>query len=296
MSPRRSRRSRRGLRLRDRFFTAGVARAITSPAGIVAGSTAAAVFLGGGAHPAMSILAGVAAWAVPVARAMQRVPGMSSATGRAKKGRKGSEERVGPEWQAAVVDAEAAVDRFQQSIEDCRTGPLRDRLIELEEDVLQSLDTCRDLAAWGAEVEEARRELNPAAMERVARRSGKAAADAATTQRQLVAELLQIEDEARVRLALINGRLDEAVARGVEIVGHAFGLGGRVRGDGDDAARVAAQLTALSAALHEVDQHEHPHQLAERTLGSARSEGDAGAPPKRKKKAKPRSGGTTATG
>ncbi|MBW3556952.1 MAG: hypothetical protein KY454_08455, partial [Actinobacteria bacterium] len=201
--------SGRGLRLRDRFFRAPVARAITSPAGIVSGSLAAAVLLGAGAPLAAALLAAVGAWAVPVGRAMARVPGFTTAS-------RTMRSEIRGKWKAAVVDAEDAAARFQRAIEGARRGPLRDRLVELEEDVLQSLDSCRDLAAWGADAESARRELDPRAMERVADRAGKPARDAALSQRQLIAQLREVEREARARLVLINGRLDEAVGRAVE--------------------------------------------------------------------------------
>jgi hypothetical protein len=48
-------------RLRDHFFQARVARAITSPAGIVAGSLAAAALLAAGVPAAAAVAAGVAA-------------------------------------------------------------------------------------------------------------------------------------------------------------------------------------------------------------------------------------------
>ncbi len=84
MSPSKRRRrgrrrgARRGLRLRDRFFQPGVARAITSPAGIVTGSVAAGTLLASGAHPVLCAGAAVLGWGVPVLRAMQKVPGLGA--------------------------------------------------------------------------------------------------------------------------------------------------------------------------------------------------------------------------
>lgn len=192
----RSRRSTR-LRLRDRFFRASVAKAITSPAGIVSGSLVASVLLGAGAHPGTALVAAATAWAVPVVQAMANLP-----RGGPVRVRQRSESPSGVSrghWHAAVDDAEDAAARFRRAIDGCRRGPLCERLRELEEDVLQSLDSCRDLADWGADAESGRRELDPSAMERVARRAGKQATDVATSQRELVRDLLEVEREVKDR-------------------------------------------------------------------------------------------------
>lgn len=273
---RRPARRRPKVRLRDRFFQAKVARAITSPAGIVAGSTVSGTLYAMGASPGLSFLAGMIAWGVPMVRAMGVVPKPSAKVMAAPKGKATS-------WDKAVDDAEDAVLRFQEALERAGDGPLQDRLDELEEDVLQSMDACIELAEWGAEVESARIELDPATLENVAKRAGKPALDAAKNQRQLVGELQKVEQEVRDRMSILNGRLDEAVGRAVEIIGRS---NDQRRRDADAADRsdvevdVAAELRSLSAALHEVDAHEHPHRRQEKSRRSEK------APPK----------GTTATG
>lgn len=252
MSVRRRRRSR--LRLRDRFFQPGVARAITSPAGIAAGSVAAGSLIAGGAHPVLCALAGLVGWGVPVVRAMQRVRGLGGpprpARGKASSSRPDA-------WSKAVADAEAAADRFEATVARYREGPLLDRLRELEEDVFQSLGAAHELARVGAEAESARRELDPAAMKRAAGRAGRAAEDAAADQRALITQLLEVEDEARTKLVVLNGRLDEAVGRATALLGRTVlsptGAGESVLDD------VARELERLSDALHEVEPHPHPH-------------------------------------
>lgn len=252
----RRRRRRHGLRLRDRFFQRPVAAAITSPAGIVAGSALAAVLIASGAPFVAAGLVGVAAWSLPVARAMRRVPGFHGGlTGRART--RPPITLVGG-WADAVADAEQALARYQAALDRCADGPLKDRLVALEDEVAESVDACHELAQWGADAELARRELDPAGMERAARRSGRAAIDAATSQRQLVGELLEVEADCRARLALINGRLDEAVGRAVELAGEARRDLLRSRSvvdheSGDAARAVAEELRALRAALDEMD-------------------------------------------
>lgn len=239
--------------MRDRALHGSVAGALMSPAGIVAGSSIAAVALATGAHPLVCLVSGIAGWLVPVARAMRRVPPASTAPAT-----RAEEPATSGAWKAAVTEAEAAAERFRTAVEGCAAGPLRERLRELEEDVAESLDCCYELADWGAEAESARRELDPAAMERAKRKAGGAAKEAAHSQRELIAELLEIEDDCRTRLTLINGRLDEAVGRAVDLAGRSRGVGRRWRSRSDvdalDGARqVSDDLRALRAALRELD-------------------------------------------
>lgn len=253
MTPRRRARRRSGLKLRDRALHGSVAGALMSPAGIVAGSSVAAITLASGAHPLVCLASGIAGWLVPVVRAMRRVPPTTSAPAK-----RAEQPTTSGAWQAAIVDAEAAAERFRSAVEGCQEGPLRDRLRQLEEDVAESLDCCYELADWGAEAESARRELDPAAMERAKRKAGGAAKDAAHSQRELIAELLEIEDDCRTRLTLINGRLDEAVGRAVDLAGRSRGVGRRWRSRSDvdalDGTRqVSDDLRALRAALRELD-------------------------------------------
>lgn len=252
-----SRRRRPRLRLRDRFFQPGVARAITSPAGIAGGAVVAGGLIAGGAHPLLCALAGLVGWGVPVVRAMQRVPGLGGRARQAApaKGARGADR---DSWDAAIADAETAADRFEATVERYPDGPLLDRLRELEEDVFQSLEAARELARTGAEAEAARRELAPARLQREGRRAGRAAEDAAASQRRLVTQLASVEDEARAKLVLLNGRLDEAVGRATELLARSA-LSPDER-DGSVVEEVAKELERLSAALHEVEPHEHPHR------------------------------------
>ena len=106
---------RRG-RLRDRFFQAGVARAITIPAGIVAGSVAAAALLATGVPAVAAVAAGLAAWSVPVIRAM-RPAGLVG--GR----RRIPVEDLPAKWASPLADARAALARYQPPC----AGARRDR-------------------------------------------------------------------------------------------------------------------------------------------------------------------------
>jgi hypothetical protein len=215
-----------------------------------------------GAPPAVCVAAGLAGWGIPVARSMRRVPGLGAGAGGAARTKQDA-ARLEAAWQAPVADAEAAVARFQDAVDQCRSGPLLDRLVELEEDVLQSLDTCRRLAEAGQDAEAARDELDPAAMRRVAKRLGAVGAAAEADQRAVSDALLQVAEDARARLALINGRLDEAVGRATELL--ARSVTEEPAEGGGVAAEVAGELGRLSEALHDVDRHDHPHPTEVRT-------------------------------
>src|SRR3712207_851604 len=110
---------------RDRFFTPPVARALTSPLGIVLAGLGAAVGIltGGGAGAAGGV--GAAAWAGRVAAASPREP------------REGRSDpfTLGAPWRRAVQDALQAQARFREAVSETRRGPLRDRMLEISDKI-----------------------------------------------------------------------------------------------------------------------------------------------------------------
>ena len=210
---------------------------------MVAGSTAAAALLAGGAPVAGAVAAGALAWAVPIVRAV-------FSGGKGRRAEVVDAEDLPERWAAHLEDAEEALASYRRAVRRCSAGPLRDRLEVLEDDFVESVERCSDLALWGAEAEAARLELDPAEVERAARSTGSHARHVAKDQRDVMARLDAVTEEADARLVLINGRLDEAVGRAVEIAGKS-----RRRAGGQDlgAGEVATKLGALRAALDEVD-------------------------------------------
>lgn len=229
-----------------------MARAITSPAGVALGSSVAAGFLASGAPVGGAVIMGLAAWALPVVRAMHQpkpnaAPSLPAST-----------EDLPHSWEAPVSDARRALKRYRRSLAQCPSGPLRRRLEDLEDDFEESVRRCEHLARWGAEAEMAEKELDPNAVERAARHVGDSAHRAAADQREVRTRLETVQGEAKARLALINARLDEAVGRAVEMVGRA----GQARDDGAGgldmgAGELASELGALRSALEEVG---HPER------------------------------------
>ena len=249
-------------RLRDRIYRPVVARAITSPVGVVAGSAAAAGLLASGAPVAGAVAAGALAWAVPIIRAV-----FSGGIGWRR--RAVTDPADLPErWAAHLEDAEKALARYRRAVGRCTAGPLRERLELLEDEFMESVERCSDLALWGAEAEAARQELDPARIERTARSAGRHARHVADDQRDVMARLDAVIDEANGRLVMINGRLDEAVGRAVEMAGKSRRrAGGRDLGAGE----VASKLRALRAALDEVDELGVEHRSSTRSSRSRRA-------------------------
>lgn len=234
-------------RFRDSVYRPSVARAITSPAGVVVGSVAAAALLATGAPVVGAVVAGALAWAVPVVRAIRR----GRPRPKLKPALAGDE--LPRRWAAPLADAEQALQRYRRALGRCPPGPLHERLEEIESEFVESVDRCAELARWGAEAEVARKELDPVGVEQAARTTGRHARFAAEDQREVRDRLVAVVHEASARLVLINGRLDEAVGRAVEMVGRAGTIGADGPGGVDlGSGELATDLRALRDALENV--------------------------------------------
>jgi hypothetical protein len=238
-------------RLPDRAKSPRVARAITSPSGILlAGAAASAAIVAGAAAPVV-VVAGLAAWAARVAVAIPR---------------KAPEDRVDPRslaepWRSFVTEAQDAARRYRQAVSTTSPGPLRERLSDIgariDTGVVESWRVAkRGNALEGAlagldvrgvadqlrsvEAEAARRGPHGASLDRTAA--------ALRAQLSSASRLGAVAADARDRLRLLDARLDEAVARAVELslgAGDAAAAGG-LEGDVD---RLVEEMEALRLAL-----------------------------------------------
>jgi hypothetical protein len=245
------------LAFRDRFFTPKVARAITSPSGILlAGAGAAAAIVTGVAFPLAAIV-GVAAWAARVAVAIPR--------GGAA-GERIDAFRVGDPWRRFVLDAQQAQRRFNETAARCRPGPVRERLQSIGDRVADAVNECWRIARQGDQLDGALRALDVRTIqtelaqvqEERRRVQGNDSADAALYRTQQAVEaqlasaqrLQSVATDAQNRLRLLNAQLDETVARSVEIslqAGDVSQLGSLT----DDVENVVGELEALRSALEE---------------------------------------------
>jgi hypothetical protein len=242
-----------GLSLRDRFFTPPVARAITSPLGILALGAGASIgiLLGGGL--AGAVVLGLVGWGGRVAAAIPRAP---------------ADARIDPftladPWRRYVTDALQARTRFAEAVGSAREGPMRDRLVEIQSRVDTGVEEVWRIARRGHDLVDARRRVDPEAIRRdIAATEAHAEqpwATDSTTQRTLeslraqlgtVERLERVIGDADSQLRLLNARLDEAAARTIELSVQAHDVT-ELGGLGDDVDQMVDEMEALRLAIEE---------------------------------------------
>jgi hypothetical protein len=236
--------------LRDRFFTRRVASALTSPSGILLAGAGAAVGIVAGLPIAAAALLGAAAWGARVAAAV--------GTGRPK-------ERIDAgalddPWRGFVREAQRAQARYARAAASVQAGPLRDRLNTIGARIDDAVRECWRVACHGQvlvngldqlDVDHARRELAQVEDQR-AHQPGSASlertAQALRSQLDAAERVERVATDARDRLRLLDARLDEAVARAVELslgAGDATAAGG-LEGDVE---RLVDEMESLRVAL-----------------------------------------------
>jgi hypothetical protein len=241
------------LSLRDRFFTPPVARAITSPSGILALGVGAGVGIltGGGALAAVALA--LVAYAGRVGLAIPRTP---------------QDERIDPftlsePWRHYVQDALQAHARFREAVRGARPGPTQDRLREIDDRVETGVREVWRIARRGHDLVGARRQLDPdsirrdmALTEAAARQPGASPVTTERTMEALRAQLGTVERLERViadadsRLRLLDARLDEAAARTIELAVQAGDVA-ELGGLGDDVDQMVDEMEALRQAIEE---------------------------------------------
>jgi hypothetical protein len=232
---------------RDRFFTRRVAKAMTSPSAILLGGVGTAgVILSGAALPLAPVV-GIALYAARVAAAMER-----------KTAHAVDLRSLTDPWRTFVADAIDARQRYGRALETASTGPLRDRLGEIGRRLDDGVEESWRIARRGMALESALRQLEDprVVQERLehARRGGAAKQLEQSLQAQLdsTTRIVGVAQDARHRLQLLDARLDEAVARAVELAlssddpGAAGGLG-------SDVDAVVGDMEALRQALEETN-------------------------------------------
>lgn len=242
--------------LKDRLLTRQAAQAMTSPSGILlAGAGAAAgILLGGVGAVPLAVGLGAVAWAARVAVGL---PKQTSA--RIEPG------RLGQPWRRFVEEALDARARFDRAVARTTPGPLRDRLGLIGERVGEGVEECWRIARQGdvlvgaldqVDVADARRQLE-------ALRSGFGRSEPGSS-RQRTEQALQAQIDSARRLEatarrahddllLLNARLDEAVARAIELSVHA-GTVDDLNRLGSDVEEVVGDMESLRQGLEEVQE------------------------------------------
>lgn len=245
------------LPFRDRFLTPPVARAITAPSSILVAGVGASAAIATGLPLLVAPVVGLLAWA---AKVLVSVP------------RNAPDSRIDPftltePWRSAAVEALKAQVRFDQAVEATEAGPIRTRLQTIGRRIDDGIEEVGRIARRGMQLtaaqgavdaDRARKEL--ATLERGA---GGAQTTSSSIQRTVEAlrsqiatadRLAALVDEARDQLQLLDARLDESVARAIELsvrVDDVEALGSV----GVDVDGVVNEMEALRRALEETTQH-----------------------------------------
>lgn len=235
------------MALKDRILTPRVARAMMSPSAIVSvgAGAAAGILVGGG--PLGAVVLGALAWLVRVGAALPKRPERTDVRA----------DDLSEPWRGHVRDAEDARSRFHDAVESTKRGPLRDRLVEIAATLDHGVDECRRIAARGQAIASARRKIRAAEIQRDLDRLPRDNREATLSTREALkaqldtaARMDEVIRDARDRLQLQNARMDESVARAIELSVKADDLN-EVEGLNASVGDLVNDLEALRQALDE---------------------------------------------
>jgi hypothetical protein len=209
--PQRLRRPASRTRWRDRFYTRQTAEAIMAPSSIVAA----------GAGTAVGVLIGLG----PVAAAVGAVAYAGWVLFKMPRASRQTDGPIEPRmlrdpWRQHVREALEAEQRFGAAVEATPSGPLRDRLDGMAGRVADAVGECWRIANRGQQLEVALGQLTPVDQLQVklARTGGSdGVADAIRSQIDSYRRIEQTAIDTRQRLQLLEARLDETVARAIEV-------------------------------------------------------------------------------
>lgn len=241
-------------RLPEHLKSRQTAEAIMAPAAIVAAGAGAAAAILLGAPLAATVAAGAVAYGALVALRLPRRPRRFQGI---------DPKALSEPWRRYVHEALSAQRRFEQVVRGARPGPVRDRLAQIGTRVDTAVQECWRVARHGdaldagvrsLELDDVRRRLHDVRGSRPA--SPGAAESFDRTVEALEAQLasgerlVAVATDARGRLEVLDARLDEAVARAVELslsAGDTTALSGL----GADVDQVVDDMEALRQGLEE---------------------------------------------
>ncbi|MCZ7535937.1 MAG: hypothetical protein M5T61_08470 [Acidimicrobiia bacterium] len=251
-------------RLPEHLKSRRTAEAIMAPSAILAGGAgaSAAILVGLGLLPV--IVAGLAAYGALVALRLPRGPRPTAGI---------DPKTLSETWRRFVEEALEARRRFDDVLRTASPGPVRDRLADIGSRLDTGVKECWRIARRGdamedglatLDVQEVRADLvdlqrtgpGPTASERdeAAYRS---TVEALESQIATAERIRSVAADARARLRLLDARLDEAVARAVELslkAGDAADLAGL----GSDVDSLVDDMEALRQGLEEASQASSP--------------------------------------
>ncbi len=236
---------------RDRFFTPRVARAMTSPLGIVLFGAGAAASIVAGLPLVAAAGVGALAWGGRVLAAVPKSPPSARVPA----------NQLSEPWRSYAVQAEDSKRRFDRVVASVPAGPLRERLQALSGRLDEGVDESWRIARRGHEIVAAIATIDTGSAQRELDELGVAIGDRTPTpaeadtmqalQAQLASaqRLVALADRSRDRLRLLDARFDELVARAVEVsVGS-----GDTDVLGNDVDGLVTELETLRTAMEETD-------------------------------------------
>ena len=225
-----------------------------SPLGIVLAGAGAAVGIVTGLGIPGAIALGAVAWGGRVAAAVPR----------SDKGPNVDAYALVDPWRRFVLHAQQARNRFERAVKSTRDGPIRDRLASIGTRIDTGVEDVWRVANRGQELSRARAQLDPTTARADLGRIEAELAQAPTSRHlQAARESLQSQlasaermagtvTEAEQQLRLLDARLDEAVARAIELsvgTGDEAGL----RGLDSDVGDIVGELESLRQALEDTN-------------------------------------------
>jgi hypothetical protein len=206
------------MSFRDRFLTRQTAEAITSPSAIVLAGAGTAVAIVAGAPIVAAAGAGAAVYAGWVALRMPKA--------QPRPADDIDPRRLRDPWRRYVQEAMEAKERYERALAGAGTGPLRARLDEIGDRVDDGIAECWRIANRGQQFEDALGQLVPEAQVTERIRTLEAAPSTLTNDRMIAAlreqaatyrRIRSTAEQASQRLQILDVRLDEIVARAVEL-------------------------------------------------------------------------------
>ncbi|MBA2608531.1 MAG: hypothetical protein H0U92_06310 [Actinobacteria bacterium] len=241
-------------RLPERVRTTAVMNAATSPSAfLLAGAGMSAAIVGGLPIAAVAAL-GALAWVGRVALAVPRQ----------RAGDRINPNRVSDPWRRFVIDAQQAQARFDRTVRQCQTGPIKDRLAMIGRRIADGVNECWRIARQGDVLQGAlkaldRSEIDAGLSDVAAELEGASDSrkasltrtrDALLAQRQSYERLESVWHDTRNRLEVLNAQLDEAVARAVELSVHTGDIDA-LKPLTDDVESLVDELESLRLGLEE---------------------------------------------
>ncbi len=267
------------LSARDRVFSPSVARALTSPGGILLAGAGVSAGILVGLPVLAAVGVGALAW---TARVVVAVP------------RNRHEPRIEPgrlraPWQGFVRDALQAQRQFSSARGRARSGPLRERLDTIDERLRAGVAECWRVAQAGNDLTEARNQIDVPDIARqrqaidphAASVAGSPAAgtvEALDAQLAAAARIDRVITDTADRLRLLNARLDEAVTRAIELSVRGDGVE-ELQGLGDTVNTVVDDLESLRQGLDELEAPSSPPPAPPSTASPTAPPTPPGTPP-----------------